>query len=338
MSELNNTNTLGKIRIFCTGGAGIGIGKYFELERGKQNPGYAEVDPVYMDTSKASTFGVPAEYFYQLPEANGSGGKRSHNGADIVKYTGEMLQRFPLADFNIVIHSATGGSGSVMGPSIVSEALNQGKSVIAFVIGGDDTKNYIENCIGTLESYEGIVEAREQPVVLQFLQNGVDGSIEDIDLKVHVAISCLTALYSGQNKNLDERDLHHWLHFDEVTTYQPQVGVLSIHQEKLTVGDVNLISVATLNTDLNNTKVGQPVEYQRVGVPMNIVEREAALSKDDRTMRFPLHFAVADGFLDTVVKGLRKQVADYEQREAARVVKNKLSDGTKKRASNGLVF
>lgn len=330
MSELNNTNTLGKLRVFCCGGAGIGIGKYFELERGKKNVGFAELDPVYMDTSKASTFGVPSEHFYQLPDANGSGGKRSFNGADIVKYTGEMLQRFPLADHNIVIHSATGGSGSVMGPSIVSEALSQGKSVIVFVIGGDDTLQFIKNSIGTLESYEGIVEVREKPVVLQFLQNGVDGTIEQVDQKVHLAISCLTALYSGQNKNLDFRDLYNWLHFDEVTSYAPQVGVLSIHQEKLVIDDANLISVATLNTDLNNTKVGQPVEYQRVGVPVG--------ADTEEDMKFPLHFAVADGFLHTVVKRLRKQVDEYEQRMAARVVKNKLSDGATKKASNGLVF
>lgn len=326
-----HTSTLGKLKIYACGGAGIGIGKYFELERGKLNAGYAELDPVYMDTSKASTFGVPSEHFYQLPEANGSGGKRSFNGAEIVKYTGEMLQRFPLAEHNIVIHSTTGGSGSVMGPSIASEALAQGKSVIVFCIGGDDTKQFIQNTIGTLESYEGIVETREKPIVLQFLQNDVDGTIEEVDAKVHLAISCLTALYSGQNKNLDHQDLYNFLHFDEVTTYQPQVGVLSIHQEKLVIGDVNLISVATLNSDLNNTKVGQPVEYQRVGVPVHVIA-------DDAPLKFPLHFAVADGFLDIVVKGLRKQVADYETRESARVVKNKLSDGTKKKASNGLVF
>lgn len=330
MSELNNTNTLGKLRIYNCGGAGIGIGKYFELERGKQNEGYAEIDPVYMDTSKASTFGVPSEHFYQLPDANGSGGKRSFNGADIVKYTGEMLQRFPLAEHNIVIHSATGGSGSVMGPSIVSEALAQGKSVIVFVIGGDDTLQFVKNCIGTLESYEGIVEVREKPVVLQFLQNGVDGTIEEVDSKVHLAISSLSVLYSGQNKNLDFRDLHNWLHFDEVTSYAPQVGVLSIHQQKLVIDDANLISVATLNADLNNTKIGQPVEYQRVGVPMH--------EDCDKDMKFPLHFAVADGFLHTVVKRLRTQASEYEQRQAARVVKNKLSDGSAKKASNGLVF
>jgi len=330
MTETNNTLGLNKLRVFCCGGAGIGIGKYYELERGKKNPGYAELEPVYMDTSEASTFDVPAEYFYRLPEANGSGGKRSFNGAEIIKYTGEMLQRFPLAEHNIVIHSATGGSGSVMGPSIASEALAQGKSVIVFVIGGDDTLQFVKNSIGTLESYEGIVEAREKPIVLQFLQNGVDGTIEQVDSKVHMAVACLTALYSGQNKNLDFRDLHNWLHFDEVTSYEPQVGVFSIHQEKLSLSDSNLISVVTLNKDLNGTKLDQPVEYQRVGVPV--------YGDADRDLKFPLHFAVADGFLDTVIKRLRKQEADYDQRSKDRVVKNKLSDGSKKKASNGLVF
>ena len=332
MSELNNTNTLGnKIRIFCCGGAGIGIGKYFEPERGNRQAGYAELDPVYMDTSKASTFGVPSEHFYQLPEANGSGGVRRYNGPDIVKYTGEMLQQFPLADVNIIIHSTTGGSGSVMGPSIASEALAQGKTAIVFAVGGDDTKNYILNTIGTMESYEGIVETREKSVVVQYLQNGLDGTIEQVDAKVHLAVSCLTVLFSGQNKNLDARDLINVFHPENVTSFAPQVGVLSIHREKLNLGsDANLMTVATLNNDLNNTKLDRPVEFQRVGVPVH--------PDADKDMKFPLHFVVADGFLDSVMKNLRKQLADYEMREGARVVKNKLSNGNTKKTSNGLVF
>lgn len=88
--------------------------------------------------------------------------------------------------------------------------------------------------------------------------------------------------------------------------------------------------MVTLNKDLNGTKLDQPVEYQRVGVPV--------YGDADRDLKFPLHFAVADGFLDTVIKRLRKQEADYDQRSKDRVVKNKLSDGSKKKASNGLVF
>lgn len=335
MEQNANTNAatqdLGTIRIYSCGGCGIGIGKYFEPERKEVNPGYAKLDPVYMDTSRASTFGVPAEHFYQLPEAEGSGGKRSFNGEDIIRYTGEMLQRFAPAQYNIVIHSTTGGSGSVMGPSIASELLAQGKTVIVFAIGGDDTKQYIKNSIGTMSSYEGIVDTREKPIILQYLQNGIDGTIEEVDAKVHLAISCLTVLFSGQNKNLDARDIYHWAHFDQVTSYAPQVGVLTIHQRDLEIKDANLISVATLNTDLNNTKVNHPVEYQRVGVPTHAIESKAPL-------RFPLHFAIIDGFLDGVMKNLRKQLEEFEKREGARVVRNRLSTGNEKRAPNGITF
>lgn len=321
----------GAIRIFCCGGAGVGIGKYFELERDKITPGYASLSPVYMDTSKASTYEVPEKFFYHLPEKDGSGGVRGENGADIMKYTGEMLQKFPPFDHNIVISSTTGGSGSVMAPSIVSELMAQGKSVIVFAVGGDDTLQYVKNTVTTMLSYENIAKTRSKPVVMQYLQNGVDGSIEDVDLKIHLAISCLTVLYSRQNKNLDSQDLHNWLHFDKVTSFQPQIGVLSIHQKELKLTDEGLISVVTLNKDLNGTRVGQPVEYQRVGVPMN-------LDANQKELMFPLHFAVTDGFIDSVMKNLRRQVREYDSKATARVVRNQLSTGDEKVAGNGLVF
>lgn len=242
-----------------------------------------------------------------------------------------MLQAFPPAQFNIVIHSTTGGSGSVMGPSIASELLSQGKVVIVFAVGGDDTKNYITNTIGTLASYEGIVDVNEAPIILQYLQNGKDGTIEEVDSKIQLAISCLTVLFSGQNKNLDSRDIFNWANFNKVTSFAPQVGVLSIHQSELKISDVNLISVATLNTDLNNTKIQHPVEFQRVGVPTNVIADKAPLS-------FPLHFAIADGFLDTVMKNLRAQEEDFAKRQSARVVRNQLGSSGGKRAANGLVF
>jgi hypothetical protein len=335
MSDLNNNiavQAVGNLRVYNCGGGGIGVGKYFEPERDKINPGFARLHSVYMDTSKASTFGVPEEFFYQLPEKNGSGGIRKYNGPDIIRYTGEMLQLFPPMEHNVVIHTTTGGSGSVMGPSIASELLAQGKSVIVFAIGSDDTKNYIENTVGTMESYHHIAELREAGLVLQYLQNGVDGTIEEVDRKIHLAVSCLTVLYSGMNKNLDDRDVYNWSHFSEVTSYSPQVGVLSIHQGEMKLAnDANLITVATLNRDLNNTRVGYPVEFQRVGVPLHIEDREDVL-------KFPLHFAVTDGYLDTVMKDLRRQLAEYDKKAGARVIRNNLSDGSKKVASNGLVF
>lgn len=329
MSQLNQLND---VRLYNVGGAGIGVGKYFEADRNQVTDGFAKLHPVYMDTSKASTFGVPEEFFYHLPGAIGSGGVRAYNGPDIIRYTGEMLQAFPPMETNIIIHSTTGGSGSIMGPSIASELLAQGKNVIVFAIGSDDTLNYINNTIGTLDSYENIARIREAGVPLRFLQNGTDGTVEEVDKMIRQDISSLAVLYSGQNKNLDMRDLFNWTHFSNVTSYQPQVAVLSIHRGNVTLAkDTNLITVATLNSDLNNTKLDYPVEFQRVGVPQ-------AENVSESNLKYPLHFVITDGYLDTVMKSLRNQKADFETKASARVVRNQLSDGKKPVQSNGIVF
>lgn len=334
MTDQNNAVLApqGKIRIYSVGGAGIGVGKYFEQERGVRNEGYAELHPAYADTSTASTFGVPEDSFYQIPNADGSGGVRSHNAAEIVRSTNDILARFEPLEMNIVIGSVTGGSGSVWGPSIVSELLARDLPVIVFAISGDETKQYIENSIKTLLSYEGITSVRKKPVVMAFHQNHTDGTVEEIDQRIQLAISCLTVLYSRRNKNLDTRDLYNWLNFNHpgVTTFAEQVAILSVHQGQIDLPDQTLISVATLNTDLNNTRIGQPVDYQRVGVPMVIDEASR--------LKFPLHFAISDGLLDGIVKRLRRQVAEYDSKALARTIRNRLGTGKEEVTSNGLVF
>jgi hypothetical protein len=344
MSQLNaqekdiDTVEFDEIAIYGTGGAGIGITKYFEADRAKRIPGYASLHPVYLDTSKASTFGVPEQHFYHLEKepgetADGSGGVRSEHGSTIIEYTREILQRFKPKKWNIVVHSTTGGSGSVMGPSIVSELLAMGQNVIVFTVGGDDTLNYIKNTISVLSGYGSMAELRERPVVLRYLQNGLDGTIEDVDRKIQLDISCLAVLLSGQNKNLDSRDIANVLDFSRkgVTSYGPQVAVLHIQQGKLEIGDRSIISLATLNDSLNNTRVSQPVEFQRVGVPMYVNEEQ-------KDLKFPLHYAITDGFVDIVMRNLRKQRDEFALKADSRVVRNKLTTGKEKVAANGLVF
>lgn len=204
-------------------------------------------------------------------------------------------------------------------------------TVIIFCVGSDDTLQYIKNSIAAVETCDNIARLRKEGAVVRYMQNGVDGTIEQVDTEIRNMIASLAVLYSGENKNLDERDLHNWTHFTNVTSFEPQVGVLSIHKGDIALPEgTNIISVITLNKDLNDTRINQPVEYQRVGVPDDYQD----LAGTDK----PTHFVISDGYLDTVMKRLRKQKADYEIKASARVVRNKLSDGNSPMEDNGLVF
>lgn len=333
MNQLNPMIKPVKLPIYCNGGAGIGVGKFFENERQHVDPGYALLGPVYIDASTASVYGVPEQSFYKLPGTNGSGGQRKLNGPEAIRYTGEILEQFPPEDYNIVIHATTGGSGSTLGPSIVSELLARGKSVIVFCIGDDSTLQFLTNSRGTINSYKGIVQVTGQPVAMQYLQNGLDGTIEAVDAKIQLAISCLSVMLGGTNKNLDPRDVYNWSHFQNVTTFQPQVAMLKLHQGSYKDDGSVLISCVTLNDDLNNTRLPVPVDYQRVGVPMH-----PSTSGNDPD--FPLHFALTDGGLDELDKSLNAQIEQYNQTAKARVVRNSGISETAavKMQSNGLCF
>ena len=327
MSQANKAG----IRIYAAGGGGLGICKYFEGDRKKEIPGFANLHTVYLDTSPASKSGVPEEYLYQLPEANGSGGVRSTHGAEIMRHTGEILQRFPAMQHNIFVHSTGGGSGAVLCASIASQLLAEGKTVIWFCVASDDSLQYINNSIAAMSTFDNIARLREEGAVVRYLQNGVDGTIEQVDAEVRNMIASLALLYSGENKNLDDRDLHNWTHFTKVTSFDPQVGALSIHKGDIELPEgSNIISVVTLNKDLNNTRTNHPVEYQRVGIPSDYED----MAQTDK----PVHFVISDGYLDTVMKRLRKQKQDYDTKANARVVRNKLSDGTAPMEANGIVF
>lgn len=342
MSELNNVTTqkIGVMTAYCGGGAGISIGKYFENDREAVIEGHAIMRPYYMDTSKASNYGVPEEFFFHLGDAtgdeetDGSGGLRSTHGPEISERTKEILERFPPGDVSICLSSTTGGSGCSYAQAIASELLARGKTVFIFHVLADDTLNYIKNTISTLAGYPNIAKLRNAPPVLRVLQNGVDGTTEEVDEIIRQEISCLSVLFSRQNRNMDSRDLANWANFSRkgVTSFAPQVAVLHIGKGKLPDVNQPLISLATLSDSLNNTRVDVPVEFQRVGLP------NFTLS-DNRQMSYPLHFGIYDGQIDTIVKKMIKLRDEFALKASGRIVRNTMPDtvgGTV--ADNGMVY
>ena len=334
---MNQDLEQGQVRIYSAGGCGIGIVSYFEQDRGKTQEGSASLHPVYVDTSRSALIGkdIANEHFYKLEgddgQVDGSGGLRGDNAAGITERNLEILQAFPPMDLNIIVSSASGGSGAVFAYSLARELIARDKVVVCLLVGADDSRQQIENTTKALVSYENIVHEFEKPLVVHYTQNGRDGTVAEVDKRIRDVIATLTMLFSRQNEKLDSRDLYNWVNFNRVTSYAPQVGVLSIHKGQVKTTNESLISVVTLNPDMENTKLDQPVDYQRVGIPTFIKEELYA-------GQYPIHYAITDGFLDGVVKDLRKQTKEYVSNAAARVVRNKLSDGTETKTKTGLVI
>lgn len=324
----------GTLKLFACGGCGTNIAHRFEKSRDIDAMGFATIDIVYIDTSRSNMRDtIDPKHVYHIEGKDGSGKLRTENADEIKKRCLDILQKFEPADINIVLSSTGGGSGSVIAPSLASELLAMGVPVIAFAVGGADTRKEIENTLNTIKSYEGVSAARKAPMVTFYMQNSSTTPRSVVDKKFEETIFSLACLFSRQNKELDSKDLFNWLHFDKVTSYKPSIASLTITQgtaaASLDTG-VNIISVATIGKyDEDTSIVGMP-EVQFIGY----LDQEENKDFSDT----PTHFVISDSLFPEVVKNLNNILVGLRKAEKARLEKNAILSDDDDVQDNGLVL
>ena len=326
-------NGKGKVRIYACGGCGINIGHLFEKHRNLAEPAFAELDIVYIDTSKSNMRShIKEDHCYMLDHLDGSGKIRSENHEEISSRIRAILQEFKPADLNIVLGSAAGGSGSVIGPLLVSEMLDSQVPTIVVNVGSADTRLDAENTLKTIKSFEAVARMRKAPVVMSYVQNSESTSRSEADAFIVSTIMGLCVLFSRENRELDSRDLFNWLRFDRVTSFPVQLAALTLVQDQTEIKELgNIITVATLAKEGANTALKQIPEYQCVGyLPENT--DEVVISKA------PMHFVTSDGVFPEVVAHLNKLLKDIEAQTNARVKKATILNANDTPNDDGLVL
>lgn len=323
----------GTIRLYAAGGAGINIAKTMEKFRGVGEPGMGILDPVYIDTSHSNAKGVNLEKSYFFDDMDGSGKVRKENHEAIASRTREILLKFPPQDLNIILSSGSGGSGSVIGPSLVSELLERDLPVVVIMIGTTDTRLEIDNTVKTIKSYEAIARLRKTPVAMGYFQNSALTPRPKVDIAILQLISALMTVFSRENSELDSKDLHNFLHFDQVTTFPAQlaslIAVAGDFPPNLTTGSA--ISVATLSKEGTITSLPFVPDYQCSGfLPADTHESVQTLS--------PIYLVTIADLPAQAMKELNASLTALDQAQRARVTGAKILSDSDRPTDGGLVL
>lgn len=329
------TQQKGTVRLYACGGAGINIGKTLEKFRGVNEPGMAVLDQVYIDTSHSNAKGVNPTSSYFFEDMDGSGKVRRENHEAIAARTREILLKFPPQDLNIILSSGSGGSGSVIGPSLVSELLERSLPVVVIMIGTTDTRLEIDNTVKTIKSYEAIARLRKTPVAMGYFQNSVLTPRPKVDVAILQLISALMTVFSRENSELDSKDLHNFLHFNDngVTTFPAQLAsLIAVNGDfppNLTTGSV--ISVATLSKEGEITSLPFVPDYQCAGfLPVDAHERVQNSS--------PVYLITIADLPGLAMKELNASLTQLDQAQQARVTGVKILSDNDRPSATGVVF
>ena len=187
--------------IYAVGGCGINIGRQAAAVSNE----FSEHDVFFVDTSESNLRkpGINRDKVFLFEGIDGSGKVRAENHKAIGKSVLKILEQFKPGKFNIIVNSASGGSGSIIGHSILAELKKRGEQVVMILIGSTASHIEIENTVKTLKSLDALADKVGSPVVMHYLENSATLDRKSIDANAAGAITMLLALFAGVHDELD---------------------------------------------------------------------------------------------------------------------------------------
>ncbi len=298
--------------LYCCGGAGISIGSKVSVDASA--PGRASIKVAYFDTSRSDLVDgvdqdcvfIAGEHMSDKDGAEGSGKVRGRNNSVIKPLVPKIIHTYkPSDDLNIIICSASGGSGAVYASHLLNYMLENNKPTIVFVVSSVGSLIEVDNSIKTLMSFENAANRAKVPVVVSHWQNDKVTPEGSVDAGILALIDRLLVLHSGENRKLDKEDLKNLLNYTAVTARAPKLVYLDVYDENSDIPeDVDIITAATLANEGMDTTFPLDVEYQAVGY-----------MKDNLNIKLkePLNFCVVDGHAINAVRQLQAVSENLKQ-------------------------
>ncbi|UKS72121.1 tubulin PhuZ [Klebsiella phage KpLz-2_45] len=302
----NNTVT-----IYGAGGAGIDI--LTKLMRTDLSE-LANVKEAYVDGSRSNVSERSVQdpdKWYFLEGVDGAGKIRKTNYDVTNRSISDILFKLKPSDLNILIFSASGGSGSVIGPKLIEALYAQNKAVLVFLVGSTESGNTTENTMKTISSLRNIAIKNNQFCNVCYESNENNLRNAEVDAIMIATIRAVLDLYSGKHHGLDSADVLTWAKPVLGAGVSPELGLLDVFQDRDDAVSVNApISVAELYGDNKPVAGTIPADYNTFGTRK-------------RTGEDSLYFVIHTDGLNEILMELRQTFDDYEQRRAARDKKSK---------------
>lgn len=300
-------------------------------------PGFSDTKISRLDTSdKNLTANMSQSSVFVLKGADGSGKQRDHNYKPVVAAMSKILAQHQPEDYNIVIFTGGGGSGSVIGPVLVGELLQRRAPVIALVIGTTGDETQAQNSVSTIKSLGGVQQLHKRPVVFSYFEVNQHNSQADVDQQVIGVLSGLLNLLDSDNTVIDNKDIINFLDWTNVRKETPaQLVALELYN-----GD-------EINELTGKTPIGIASIYptaERPYLPVQPVyssdgtRSEASVIANKSFEGITMHYVVHAGPVVPVMRDLEKTLQRIRDNQRAQSEDSVVISGDDNVESTGMVL
>lgn len=355
----------GIMNIIAAGGCGISIADKVVRNVAELGDGFASVRIKYIDTSNNNINEIqhdPKDFFMVTTKSSsgkviaGAGGERNSDvTGDVVLNTKEFLDKYKFTkavtnEFNIVIFSAGGGSGSNIGSLLVKDMLERNIPTIAIVIGDSSNGISADNTFKVLDGLNKMTRAMNKTLSLFYINNdtinnGVPKAKKEemflsvnekerlVNKQIFNLLTGIALFTSGVNESLDYKDMENFISPYHYKTVKMPIGLYSL---VLTNRITDLPDGLTLMLARSLTD-GSPINLEGVVLQTHKSGRVVATTAlETYKDKFPLFLVSGVNLLDNEVAFLSKTIGNIKNITASVVVSDIDSGGQED--ENGLVF
>lgn len=320
---------MGKIIIHAVGGAGINVADKVVNNVADLGSGFAEIVFNYLDTSRANIDKIsPRGKFYQVSKAkltdaevSGRGGERATEIASlklfIPKYLDETGYKEKVTgEYHVVIFSASGATGSVMGPLLLKRLLEFGIPTVSVVIGDTSNALFSINTMDTLATLNNIAVKANKPLSVIYANNasqkgeGLLDSENKANEFLFSTLSALSVFLSGQNGELDDRDLEGLI---DQSMYSRLHIVPGLYGMRMFQGKIAMPE-GTYPTVVRSLKIGD----QDCTLGIELLHHKVGYITDPNAIEIfkkqsPIHIVNYSNFFATEARDLERIVKKYQE-------------------------
>lgn len=304
-----------KMRIYACGGAGVSAAALLDkpVINSGNNSDYASIGISYIDTSRSDFIGKNIkDNIFVIPGLDGQGQKRGEDLSLISSYVPTILLEHEPSEINLIIHSAGGGSGSVIGPLITEELLKRKQDVIVFMISCTGSSTETKNTHSCLLTYANYNRTYEKVIPISWHENNKGKSHDQVNKDITFLVALLAVAYSGNNAKLDSSDLKNWINYTKTTGYPAELSALKVHvgydQAREAVSACSLLAPGQDMPSLDTS-------YHTFGYIPHSVYNSIKLADDKKE---PISMLLIPGAFDEVAASLSSSIKRSQERIQAR--------------------
>lgn len=250
--------------IYLCGGGAINVGNLILSE---SRHGHYIEQMVGLDTStanKAIDNSFPIE---RLEGTEGSGSDKSKNMHLYKPFVKQTLAKYEPNKINIVVYTASGGTGAGVGPHLVRELLELDLPVLSMVIGDDSSMKELNNTVSTLRSLAAQTQLGV-PVCFCYHVNKDGLTHTAVNRSVVASIDAALLTLNLGNERVDYADICNLFFFNKVVDADPILTQMTfLLDEDLGKYDRQAIAAISLFKEEESIRVPFPdLMYRKAGL------------------------------------------------------------------------